>query len=101
MPLIASNQSLNEALTHCTSALPPLDPMRLRYCLMDSSTERPIYYLTANKQSEPFREERCPVIIWTVSPYLALGFQSWLPPCSTLPLSRARPPCSQSKLPDQ
>ena len=47
------------------SALPPLAPMRLRYCLMDSSTEPAIYYLAANKQSEPFREERClPIGIW-------------------------------------
>src|SRR5258708_5040925 len=42
------------------SALPPLDPMRLRNCLMDSSTEPPLYYVAANKQKELFREERCP-----------------------------------------
>jgi hypothetical protein len=41
------------------SALPPLDPMRLRYCLMDSSTVSAIYYLAANKQRKPFREKRC------------------------------------------
>jgi hypothetical protein len=41
------------------SALPPLDPMRLKYCLTDPSTEPTIYYLAANKQTEAFQRKRC------------------------------------------
>jgi hypothetical protein len=42
------------------SALPPLDPMRLRYCLMDLSTEPTTYYVAANKQSKTSKETKSP-----------------------------------------
>jgi hypothetical protein len=34
--------------------------MRLRYCLMDSSTEPTIYYLAPNKQSKTSKERESP-----------------------------------------